>query len=317
MKKISIVIPMFNEAEHIQRTIISAIQSVTFAGLQYEVIAVDNNSSDNSKALAEQLGATVIVKPDLKIGALRNAGAEITDGDYIAFLDADIEVPHDWLTSCLALHSKGNDVIALDCDTPPQAPWFARVWQKRSMSKSGADRYLDWLATPNLFLTRDIFTSVGGFNSQLASGEDKEFGLRLHAQAAKQVSIAQPAALHWGYEKTWTEWFKKEFWRQSSHIHLLTSQKNLRLARFPILCSLTTLSTFLFILISLSKSISSSWPFLVLSLITPALLALRQSDYRSDFTYTCKLCFLHWLRLHIGFAAIINSAYKLIKREKL
>lgn len=310
MKKISIIIPMFNEAEHIQRTIKSAQLAATAANLDCQIITVDNNSSDHSAVLAEQLGATVIVKPDVKIGALRNAGAALADGDYLAFLDADIEVPPNWLSACLAQQHKQFDVIALDCDTPAQAPWFARAWQKRSMSKSGNNRVLDWLATPNLFLTRQRFKSSTGFNPLLSSGEDKEFGLRLHQQGAQQVSLAQPLALHWGYEKTWSEWLKKEFWRQSSHLQLFKKKPSLRLLRFPLLCVATTLFTAAFAFSGLNGFSISSLTLLLFSVLPALVLAVRQSNLLSDSSYTLQLWLLHWLRLHIGCAALLRAALK-------
>lgn len=310
MKKISIIIPMLNESEHIQRTIKSAYVAASFANLNYEIIVVDNGSSDNSRELAAEQGAIVCLQPNLNIGGLRNAGATLADGDYIAFLDADIEVPNTWLTSCLAQLQNNFDVIAHDCDTPPQAPWFARAWQKRSMSKSGRDRILDWLATPNLFLSRQQFELSGKFNNLLSSGEDKEFGLRLHKQGAKQISIAHPKALHWGYERNWSEWIKKEFWRQSSHLQLLIKKTNFRLLRFPILCIATTLFTFIFILTSLSGNFIIALTSLLLELIAPLFISIRQSNIKSDWCYTLKLSFLHWLRLHIGCAALLYSAIK-------
>lgn len=301
---------MFNEAAHIQRTIKSAVEAAVSAHLDYEIITVDNNSTDNSRALAEALGATVILQPDLKVGGLRNAGADMATGDYLAFLDADIEVPSNWLTSCLNQHEKNCDVIAHDCDTPVQAPWFARAWQKRNMSTSGTDRALEWLATPNLFLSKDRFQSSGGFNPLLSSGEDKEFGLRLHSQGAKQISLAKPTALHWGYEKTWSEWIKKEFWRQSSHLRLLKKNPSIRLLRFPLLCIATTAFTIAFVFNSLTGFFSTALLCLLLSILPALMLATRQSNIFSDSSYTLKLLLLHWLRLHIGCAAFLSSAFK-------
>lgn len=306
---------MFNESEHIQRTINSALTAAEHANLDCTIIAVDNNSTDNSRELAKELGASVITLPNANIGALRNTGAKTTDCDYVAFLDADIEVPDRWLVSCLQQHAKNYDVIALDCDTPKQAPWFAKVWQKRNMSLTGNNRVLAWLATPNLFLTNELFNATGGFNPSLKSGEDKEFGLRLNSKGAKQISLAQPTALHWGYEKTWPEWFRKEFWRQSSHVQLIKQEPSLRLLRFPALCLITTFATILLVVFLSLNLFFPSIVFLILSITPPALLASRQSKMSKDPSYTIKLSLLHWLRLHIGCAALLTSILKKDKQE--
>ena len=78
------------------------------------------------------------------------------------------------------------------------------------MSQTGRPRERDWLATANLFMRRITFARSGGFHPELSSGEDKDFGLRLHAAGMRQLSLAQPPALHWGYETSWREWMNKE-----------------------------------------------------------------------------------------------------------
>ncbi|WP_438279619.1 glycosyltransferase family 2 protein, partial [Pseudomonas alabamensis] len=113
MQLISLVIPMFNEARHIVRTLQAARHAATVAGLRCELVVVDNGSSDEGPQLARQHGARVLSVPGLPIGALRNRGAQASRGDWLAFLDADIEVPGDWLQRLLDLHRRGEgDVFA-------------------------------------------------------------------------------------------------------------------------------------------------------------------------------------------------------------
>ena len=309
MKLISIVVPMRNEGQHIFRTLKSAADAACEAGLKYELIVVDNGSDDNSLEEACRAGARVLVKTEVRVGELRNQGAAVANGDYLAFLDADIEVPRNWLSIALERLEQGSDVVALDCDTPAQAPWFARVWQYRSMSQDGRDRKRSWLPTPNLVMTAETFTDSGGFNSELGSGEDKEFGLRLQAMGKNQISLSKPLAWHWGYEASWSEWVGKEFWRQGSHAQLFRQKTGLRQLRFPLLCMLSTL----LLLVAAILLVAGSWKqgllTLLFSLLPGAALALRQSSLTRKPGNTLRLVFLHWLRLHIGTAAVFRSLF--------
>lgn len=310
MNSLGIVVPMRNKAPHIQRTLCSALHSAAAAGMSCELIVIDNGSTDAGYALAQALGARVISAPGLAVGALRNLGASQVRADYLAFLDADIEVPENWISRCLDSLQNGFDVVALDCDTPKQAPWYAQTWQKRSMSQTGRPRERDWLATANLFMRRITFARSGGFHPELSSGEDKDFGLRLHAAGMRQLSLAQPPALHWGYETSWREWMNKELWRQGSYIQLLRQAPGLRLLCFPLLCLLTVLTSLRALLLLLSARLPEALLMFACSLLPAAVVALRQSARRMEPVYTMKLLVLHWLRLHIGCLALIRSLFR-------
>src|SRR5690606_31656184 len=66
--KISVVIPMLNEAEHISRTLRAISEAAKFANLDHEVIVVDNGSSDSGPQIAARHGARVVVAGDRTVG---------------------------------------------------------------------------------------------------------------------------------------------------------------------------------------------------------------------------------------------------------
>lgn len=115
MSRISIVIPMFNEARHIGRTLLAAQKAAFAANVECELIVVDNGSSDQGPHIARQFGAQVLVQPGLLIGALRNRGTAIATGEWLAFIDADIEMPESWLKPLFDIEASGQaDVFGLD-----------------------------------------------------------------------------------------------------------------------------------------------------------------------------------------------------------
>lgn len=310
MNSISIVIPMFNEARHIARTLLAAQKAAHAADLQCELIVVDNGSTDQGPQIARQFGAQVLVMPGLVIGALRNRGAAIASGTWLAFIDADIEMPEDWLTRLIPLQASGHaDVFGLDLHTPAEAPWYATAWQRRMLRPSAHTvQPVDWLPSANLLMLRSWFDKVGGFDENLRTGEDKEFTLRLGKHGARLLTASQSVALHWGYEGSWREWMGKEMWRQGSHLQLLrTHGLSLRLLRFPLL----SIIAWLVDLVAVS-ALFNGFPYLALLMVfltlLPALvLSLRQSAKHRNVGLTVQLWGLHWVRLHLAGAAFILS----------
>ncbi|MFJ2458404.1 glycosyltransferase [Pseudomonas neuropathica] len=310
MSRISIVIPMFNEARHIGRTLLAAQKAAHAANVECELIVVDNGSTDQGPHIARQFGAQVLVQPGLLIGALRNRGTAIATGEWLAFIDADIEMPESWLKPLFDIEASGQaDVFGLDLHTPAEAPWYATAWQRRTArASSQASHVVDWLTSSNLLMRRGWFDKVGGFNESLRTGEDKEFTLRLHEQGARLLSINDNVALHWGYEMNWREWMGKELWRQGSHLQLLrTHGFSLRLLRFPVLSLLVWLLDFLAISALFDGFPHHAIVMVTLTLIPGLVLSLRQSFKHRNIGLTLQLWGLHWVRLHLAGAAFILS----------
>ncbi|MHB2247348.1 glycosyltransferase [Pseudomonas fitomaticsae] len=310
MSRISIIIPMYNEARHIGRTLLAAQKAAHAANVECELIVVDNGSSDDGPQIARQFGAQVLVMPGLLIGALRNRGTAIATGEWLAFIDADIEMPEDWLTQLFALEAEGQaDVFGLDLHTPAAAPWYATAWQRRTLRPTNhAAHVVDWLPSANLLLRRRWFDKVGGFNETLRTGEDKEFTLRLSEQGARLLAVNESVALHWGYEMNWREWMGKEMWRQGSHLQLLRSHGfSLRLLRFPMLSIFVWILDFLAISALLDGFPHHAAIMVMLTLVPGLVLSVRQSAKHHNVCLTLQLWGLHWVRLHLAGAAFILS----------
>ncbi|MDP9712356.1 UNVERIFIED_ORG: glycosyltransferase involved in cell wall biosynthesis [Pseudomonas fluorescens] len=310
MSRISIVIPMYNEARHIGRTLLAAQKAAHAADVECELIVVDNGSSDEGPQIARQFGAHVLVMPGLLIGALRNRGTAIATGEWLAFIDADIEMPEDWLRPLFDIEASGQaDVFGLDLHTPAAAPWYATAWQRRTLRPTThTSHVVDWLPSANLLMRRRWFDKVGGFNESLRTGEDKEFTLRLREHGARLLSINENVALHWGYEMNWREWMGKELWRQGSHLQLLRSHGfSLRLLRFPMLSILVWILDFLAISALLDGFPHHAAIMVMLTLVPGLVLSVRQSAKHHNVCLTLQLWGLHWLRLHLAGAAFILS----------
>lgn len=100
---ISVVIPLYNKQEEVARAIQSAVkQSFT----PYEVIVIDDGSTDNSAQRVSEIGSQLvklIKQQNSGVSAARNCGINAAKGNFIAFLDADDWWEKDFLAEIAAL----------------------------------------------------------------------------------------------------------------------------------------------------------------------------------------------------------------------
>ena len=307
--KLSVIIPMFNEERHIARTLASVRTAAEHAGIACELLVVDNGSTDASSQLAREAGARVLDGAGLGIGALRNLGARSAQGQWLAFLDADMEMPADWFILGRNIFEQDRaDVFALECAAPAEAPWFARSWQLRNQST--AARLRDWLPSANLCLSRNWFERVG---VRRAAAHRRGQGHCACMPPVPALLMPTPPALHWGYEASWAEWLA-EWWRQGSHLQLLREHPAGGSGAFRYWHWLSAAS-----LLSLA-SVLSIRPHMAFLLLLPGVLialalSLRQSWRHRDPLLSLQLAGLHWLRLHLTAAGLIAALFNLPSRR--
>ncbi len=97
--KLSVIIPMYNVESYIARCLTSVLDSLSDSGWSYEVICIDDGSSDKTIQKAEICKADdvkLIKTPNKGVGAARNIGLAIATGDWVAFVDGDDQVAKNW-----------------------------------------------------------------------------------------------------------------------------------------------------------------------------------------------------------------------------
>ncbi|NOY53153.1 MAG: glycosyltransferase [Deltaproteobacteria bacterium] len=212
---ISIIIPARNEEMNIVRCM-KSIHANTFSSKEYEVIVVDNGSTDRTADLAKSCGGIVYRRPGVTVSALRNYGAKKSRGKVLAFLDADCTVERDWLESA-SRYFQREDVACFG--SPPYIPanptWVQQTWLLVRNPEEKL-RETDWLESMNLFVRKDAFEQVGGFDETLTTCEDVDISYRLSAQG-KIISDPDIKAIHHGEARTIREFFRKELWRGKSN----------------------------------------------------------------------------------------------------
>jgi peptidoglycan/xylan/chitin deacetylase (PgdA/CDA1 family) len=125
--RFSVVIPAYNEEQYLP-SCLQSLREQDFQG-DYEVIVVDNGSTDRTAEVARRYGAQVIICPRKGVAYARAAGAEAARGEIIVQTDADAVLPPDWLSRVdrhFARHPQ--DVALAGSVRYHQDPFWHRLW---------------------------------------------------------------------------------------------------------------------------------------------------------------------------------------------
>ena len=182
----SIIIPAYNEEKLLPeclKTIAKATPIFTQAGHTLETIVCDNNSTDQTSAVAQQLGAKVVFEPINQIARARNTGASIATGDFLIFIDAD-STPSETLFRELLTALENPKIVgigALVNMEVRQKRYFLVLHLWRIIS-----RIFRWAPGSFVFCRRDLFQELGGFNTELYASEEIDFSKRYKKLAKKR-----------------------------------------------------------------------------------------------------------------------------------
>jgi glycosyltransferase involved in cell wall biosynthesis len=180
--KISVVVPALNEERLIGKCL-GSIKEQTDAG-DYEIIVVDNGSTDTTARIAASSGVRVVKCRIRGVTVARQAGANASEGDIIVQADADTIYPPWWLSRIrkqLQAHPRAVAVAGTFIYTDP--PWWARIEYflrvtagavtntvfKRPFIISGA----------NFAFYKSAFDKIGGYNAKAYSADQLDISERL------------------------------------------------------------------------------------------------------------------------------------------
>lgn len=201
---VSVIVPVYNDPPGLRLTLESLLDQ---AYPTYEVIVVDNNSTDDTAAVGRSIARS---HPDLvrleserdvqSSYAARNTGIQAAKGEILAFIDADVTVESDWLTKGVAT-MQAEDVQYVGCRVEVPHEGETIVGRYNSITGFPVKQYVErnrFAPTCGLFVHSRLFVDVGTFDQSLVSGGDTEFGQRVAAAGydlhyASEVRVEHPA----------------------------------------------------------------------------------------------------------------------------
>src|SRR5687767_8584945 len=161
---VSFIIPAHNEELWLPGTLTAIRESVGTSSEPWEVIVVNDASTDRTEEVARQHGATVVNVNHRQIAATRNSGARVARGQRLIFVDADTIVTPSVVQA--ALHSMDKGAVGGGALTrfDRGAPLYAHLLLRWI-------GFFTWLAGVSggafMFCTRQAFDAVKGFDENL------------------------------------------------------------------------------------------------------------------------------------------------------
>ena len=172
----SIIIPTYNEEEYLP-VLLESIKEQDFD--DYEVIVADANSTDRTREIAEEYGC-IVVDGGLP-GVGRNNGAKVAKGEYLLFLDSDLQLTEDYLRDVLYEFQIENVGIAITQMKPLSNKVQDKIFHDfanyfmisvEKIKPHGAGCY-------GIIAKRELHEKCGGFDESLTFGEDTDYIERL------------------------------------------------------------------------------------------------------------------------------------------
>jgi glycosyltransferase involved in cell wall biosynthesis len=176
---ISFVVPAYNEERLLGRTLTAIHQAARGAAEPYEILVVDDASTDSTAEIARAHGARVVPVHFRQIARTRNAGARAACGEMLIFVDADTRIFAETVRATIEALRRGAVGGGADVRFDGALPLWAIVMipvlgTLMRVSRLAAGCYL--------FCSRDAFDRTGGFDERLFAAEEIAFSRALAAR---------------------------------------------------------------------------------------------------------------------------------------
>jgi glycosyltransferase involved in cell wall biosynthesis len=175
---ISFIVPAHNEQACLGRTLEAIHQAGRAIGELYEIIVVDDASTDETAGIARRQNACVVSVNHRQIAAARNSGGRAARGERLFFVDADTIVNSRAVASALRAMDKGavGGGGPTWVDRNEKVPLYIRML---ALFAVVLPRVIGFSGGAFMFCTREAFQATGGFNERFYWGEEGLFALAL------------------------------------------------------------------------------------------------------------------------------------------
>ena len=185
---VSFIIPAYNEEATIEACLLSIYSEIIRYNLKtypninkFETIVVDNNCTDRTVEIAKKHNAIVVKQPIKGVTHARQAGCDAAKYEIHAYIDADNELPKDWLKN-LEILSENNSIVALSGPLHfANQPFWLKVSTKGFWYLNKfAHKFIGvTLQGGNFCVRANIIKKIGHSTNILFFGEDTDLGVRL------------------------------------------------------------------------------------------------------------------------------------------
>lgn len=185
---VSVIVPVYNDPDGV-RTTLESLLDQSVPRRSYEVVVVDNGSTDETRSVVRSFVARfdhvrLVVEADVQGSyAARNRGIRSARGSILAFVDADMCVDPDWLRRAVtAMEASGAEYLAcaVQLYVPGETESLAGKYNRLTDLQVGRFiRRMRFAPTCSLLVRRSLLEALGPFDPRFRSSGDLEFGHRV------------------------------------------------------------------------------------------------------------------------------------------
>lgn len=199
---VSVIIPVYNDSARL-KLCLDALRHQTYPADRFEVLVVDNGSTDDIDAVARAFPSAVFSRETAPGSyAARNKALAVARGELLAFTDSDCIPAPSWLEQGVRVltANEGCGMIGGKIELfyrDPVRRSFAELYEAAFAFPQKfyieSNRYG---ATANVIACREAFETVGGFNAKLKSGGDRDWGIRVFKAGYRQIYSPDAVVRH-------------------------------------------------------------------------------------------------------------------------
>ena len=228
--KVSIIVPIRNEASYISNCLDSVFNQVNMGNYQMEVIVVDGSSTDNTHEIVrvyqnQYANLVLLDNPGLIVPTGINCAYQVAKGDVIIRVDGHCEIAPDYVSNCIH-HLSETDAVGVGgpMQTIGETPLSETIAVAMSSvfgvgnstfrTIQGKSMYVDSIPFPAY--TRGIITKVGYYDEEMVRNQDDEYNYRIREAGGKLLLAADVQSKYYSrgsLRKLWKQYFQYGYWK--------------------------------------------------------------------------------------------------------
>jgi len=217
MIRYSVIIPAYNAEETIEQCL-TALMKQSIARDSYEVIVVDDGSTDRTGDVVKQFPVKYIKQQNQGPATARNRGAREAKGEIILFTDADCVPEYNWIEEMVKPFNDPEVMAVKGAYKTRQKALTARFaqieFEERFEMLKKAET-IDMVDTYSAGYRKSVFLSFGGFDPSfpVANNEDTELSYKISKAGYKMVFNPEAIVYHLNHPDSLKKYTRLKFWR--------------------------------------------------------------------------------------------------------
>jgi len=209
---VSVIIPTFNSERFLEECL-SSLKRQTYERL--EIVVVDDGSTDSTIGIAERHGCKIIQNPKVGRAAAKNEGVRHSFGEYLVFVDSDMELTPNVLSECVDLAESDSHVGGV---VTPERSVGNSFWVKvRDFERSF---YAGSVVESARFFPTKLVKEVGGYEENLIFFEESTLPYKIQKKGNNVFARVNSVILHREENFSLITWLrKKSYYGKTIHVY--------------------------------------------------------------------------------------------------